>query len=90
MLLVNSKIYKLKRGAPLTHIFLTLQINKMTKKHFVYAADRVADYFIENRSKTPFQTDIYIAFVDLFTEFADKFDCQSFDTYILKKIDQLS
>ncbi len=58
----------------------------MTRKHFKYAADQVVDNCIERGLRNPKDLDHYWAYVNLFTEFSDKFDQDKFDEYINKRI----
>ena len=57
----------------------------MTKKHYVFAADKIVDdciifgYKKEDSMK-------YKIFVDFFTDLSDKFDIDTFDKYIDKRI----
>ena len=58
----------------------------MGKSQFKFAADQVIDNCIERNLRNPKDSDYYWAYVNLFTEFGNKFDLDKFNEYIQKRI----
>ena len=58
----------------------------MGKSQFKFAADQVINHCIERALRNPKDSDYYWAYVNLFSEFNDKFDMDKFDEYILKRL----
>jgi hypothetical protein len=58
----------------------------MGKSQFKFAADQVVDQCIGRGLRNLRDSDFYWAYVNLFTEFSDKFDQDKFDHYIRKRI----
>ena len=60
----------------------------MTKKHYVWAANKIANicYELGMKKEDCFS---YHTFVEFFNEFGNKFDSDKFDEFIDKKIKEL-
>ena len=61
----------------------------MTKKHYIYAANKIVAYCKEAQIISTFnQLDIYKAYIDLFREFGQTFSVSTFDGYIFSKLNK--